>query len=293
MFKSVVIGFLLFVGSIAQAAETVKVAGSDNSAWSSLKYLPEFCKKYDLNVEYYQIPAKLTVSAMLVAVDRGEYDIVGFSSTSGFIANQNGADLFIIGNTSVGGVSLVAKPGITKITELKGKRVGSMRGSGSEMTFLMSLSKNGLTYEGDNPDVILVNMPVTVMGQAMIQGEVDAVVHTYPEMLEEINRGKGVAIETYNNQYRPLYATSKLGESRAKKFKQCLNDMYASLNTKSSDDLTKASKAGVVLPTIASVSYKLKPSVTNAELQEIANFMVKTGKLKSGYTVTDKFNQSK
>jgi hypothetical protein len=168
-----------------------------------------------------------------------------------------------------------------------------MRGSGSEMTFLMSLSKNGLTYEGDNPDVTLVNMPITVMGQAMIQGEVDAVVHTYPEMLEEINRGKGVAIETYNNQYRPLYATSKLGESRTKKFKLCLNDMYASLNTKNSDDLTKASKAGVVLPTIASVSYKLKPSVANAELQEIANFMVKTGKLKSGYTVTDKYNQSK
>lgn len=293
MIKSIAVGILLFASAVSQAADTIKVAGSDNAAWSSLKYLPEYCKKYDLNVEYFQMPAKLTVSAMLVAVDRGEYDIVGFSSTSGLIANQNGADLFVIGNTSAGGVSLVAKPGITKITELKGKRVGSMRGSGSEMTFLMSLSKNGLTYEGEKPDVTLVNMPVTVMGQAMIQGEVDAVVHPYPEMLEEINLGKGVAIEDYTNQYRPLYTTSKLGEARTKKFKRCFNDMYASLNAKNGEDIAKAAKAGAVLPTIASVSYKLKPSVSNAELQEIANFMMKTGKLKPGYVVTEKFNQSK
>ena len=276
------------------ANDTIKLAGSDNAAWSSLKFLPTYCKKYDLNVEYNQISAKLTVSALLVALDRGDYDVVGFSSTSGMIADQNGADIIVIANTASGGVSLVARPGITRIKDLRGKRVGSMKGSGSELTFLMSLSQNGMTYTGDNPDVKLVNMSVTSMGQALIQGDVDAVVHTYPEMLEEINIGKGTAIEHYTNQLRPLYTTSKIDSRKIDKFKKCFTDMYVALNDKKQHAVhDQARAAGVIMPSIASVSYSLNPSISNAELQRIADFMIQTGKLKPGYVVTDRYNRSK
>jgi NitT/TauT family transport system substrate-binding protein len=71
---------------------------------------------------------------------------------------------------------IIAKPGITSIKQLKGKKIGVEIGFVSHLLLLNALEKNGLT----EADVELINVPTNETPQVLASGDVDAIVAWQP-----------------------------------------------------------------------------------------------------------------
>merc|ERR1712058_66030 len=82
----------------------------------------------------------------------------------------------IINDYSNGNDMVVALPGITKVSQLKGKKVGVETGFVGHLLLLQALEENGLTES----DVELINYPTDQTPQALESGDVAAIVAWQP-----------------------------------------------------------------------------------------------------------------
>ena len=88
-------------------------------------------------------------------------------------------------------VSAVDQP-LTRVADLKGKKVGVARGGAQELLLLAELAKAGLTWS-DKPgkDVLLVYLPFADLNQALMQKQIDAMCQSEPQSSQAINKGFG------------------------------------------------------------------------------------------------------
>lgn len=115
------------------------------------------------------------IAGKLDVADGGSGRLVSLAATQPelfyIMANrQSGGDRY--------GLMVPAKSTAKSIQELKGKKIGTVSGSGSNSTFRVFLAKNGLAEK----DFQMVNMKVQDMQSALQQGLLDAAIAWEPQV---------------------------------------------------------------------------------------------------------------
>ncbi len=167
------------VASVAGAAEpTGKLIVADQS--ELVRNLLEASGQQEalgFNVEY---PNFAGGPAILEAIRAGALDIAYVGDTPPIQARASGTLLPIVGTFTreVAQYRLTSRPGlkIEKLSELKGKKLSYVEGSGRQVFLIEALNRAGLKLE----DVTLVNLRVADLPDALRSGAVDVAVLQEP-----------------------------------------------------------------------------------------------------------------
>lgn len=127
------------------------------------------------------------------AFSAGKVDAVCMTNGDQLVTGSSGAPsvAIVINDYSNGNDMVVAKPGIEKMQDLKGKKVGVELGLVSHLLLLKALESAGLSEK----DVQLVNVPTDQTPQALKSGSVDAIVAWQPnsgQALKELAGSKPI-----------------------------------------------------------------------------------------------------
>ena len=153
------------------AAPPLKIAYSDWPGWVAWEIA--IAKKWfaeegvNVNFEWYDYVASMD------AYVAGNVDAVCMTNGDALVTGATGKPSvgIIINDFSNGNDMIVAKPGITSITDLKGKKVGVEEGFVCHLLLLKGLESAGLM----DSDVTIVNTPTNETPQVLASGAVDAI----------------------------------------------------------------------------------------------------------------------
>lgn len=168
-------GFLL--APQAAAAEELRV-GVQQVPPDEVYLAKDWAKPYDLNVKITQFSSG---GDMLKAFLAGRVDVAnGGSARLVTLAAQQPDSFYIVGTQQSGGdrygVVVKADSTVADIEQLKGKKIGAVKGSGTYGTFLIYLKNHGLSEN----DFEVVNMKINDLPAAVEQGLVEAAVMWEP-----------------------------------------------------------------------------------------------------------------
>lgn len=211
----VVIGALLFaIASVSPSNAQMKVrfnwtSPASNLSASWVAYEEGFFKKNGLEVEMLHIPSTSRAIQTMMA---GE---IGFSYTDGrnaVQANLSGVDVVMLAGVANHFVfSLMARPEIKKISELKGRKIGITRiGSSSHTVTLWIMSRAGFKPE-DYQLVPLVEVPNVLT--AILAGQIDAGVLSPPTNFRARKAGLSELMDL--SKEGPEYVSVAVGSTRA------------------------------------------------------------------------------
>jgi NitT/TauT family transport system substrate-binding protein len=112
------------------------------------------------------------------AYSAGKVDAVAVTNGDALVTGSSGlaSVAILINDYSNGNDMVVAKPGITKMAQLKGKKVGVEVGFVSHFLLMNALQSAQLT----DKDIIIVNVPTDQTPQTLKSGSVDAIVAWQP-----------------------------------------------------------------------------------------------------------------
>jgi NitT/TauT family transport system substrate-binding protein len=168
MTKLLALSLLVLAGSAAQAQDSkVTLAMSGWTGFAPLTLAKEagIFKKNGLDVAIKKIPQK----DRHLAIASGDVQCAATTVETWIVWNANGVattQIFQL-DKSYGADGMVVKPGISKISDLKGKTVAaSAPGTAPYFTLAWMLKKNGLTPK----DVKVVNLEPQAAANAMIAG---------------------------------------------------------------------------------------------------------------------------
>lgn len=175
----------------AQAAEPLKIGYSDWPGWVAWEVAIEkgWFKEagVDVKFEWFDYVASMDAFAA------GKLDAVAMTNGDALVTGATGAQsvMIILNDFSNGNDMIVAKPGISSVKDLKGKKVGVEVGFVGHLLLLNALETVGLTES----DVELVNVPTNETPQVLASGDVDAVVAWQPssgQALESVPGSKAI-----------------------------------------------------------------------------------------------------
>lgn len=177
LFKSAALTLAATVFSLAaQAAEPLKIGYSDWPGWVAWQVAIEkdWFKEagVDVKFEWFDYVASMDAFAA------GKLDAVAMTNGDTLVTGASGAQgvMIIVNDYSFGNDMIVARPGITSVKELKGKKIGVEVGFVSHLMLLNALKGAGLSES----DVTLVNVPTNETPQVLASGDVDAIVAWQP-----------------------------------------------------------------------------------------------------------------
>jgi len=122
---------------------------------------------------------------IIAAMENGSIDVGYIGQGAHKLCINGRATIFALSHIS-NGDALIGGPGITKVEELKGKKVAYSSGSSSEDILVNSLTKYGMTMS----DIEAVDMDASAIVTAMLSNGVDACATWSPnslKILEELN----------------------------------------------------------------------------------------------------------
>lgn len=167
-FSIVAAAIALALGTAAQAQETkvaIGISGWTGFAPLTLAKEAGIFKKHGLDVSIKKIPQK----DRHLAIASGDIQCAATTVETWIVWNANGVattQIFQL-DKSYGADGMVVKPGITKISDLKGKTVAaSAPGTSPYFALAWMLHKNGLSVK----DVKVVNLEPQAAANAMIAG---------------------------------------------------------------------------------------------------------------------------
>ena len=167
---------MLLGSSLAHSAEPLRIGYSDWPGWVIWEVPIEkgWFKEAGLDVKFEWFDYVASMDAFAA----GKIDVVGMTNGDTLVTGSTGAKsvIFLLNDYSNGNDMIIAKPGITSIEELKGKKIGVEVGFVSHLLLLNALEKNGLTEK----DVELINVPTNETPQVLASGQVDAIVAWQP-----------------------------------------------------------------------------------------------------------------
>ena len=292
---SVLAAAMLF-STAAKAAEPLRIGYSDWPGWVLWEVALEkgWFKEAGLDVKFEWFD----YVASMDAFGAGKIDVVGMTNGDTLVTGSTGAKsvIFLLNDYSNGNDMVIAKPGITSVKELKGKKIGVEVGFVSHLLLLNALKKNGMTEK----DVELVNVPTNETPQVLASGQVDAIVAWQPSSgiaLQLVPGSKAI----YTSADEPgliydVYAASpKVYANRKDDLKKLLKVWYKSVDyfydPKTREDAIKimASRVG-----LKPAEYKTFVNGTKIlTLAEAKKYMTKADGFKSvtGSTkISDDFN---
>lgn len=127
------------------------------------------------------VPVELTwleYVPSMEAFTAGKVDAVCVTNGDQLVTGANGAPsvAVLLNDYSNGNDMVVARPGVEKMTDLKGKKIGVELGFVSHLLLLNALKSAGMSPS----DVTLVNVPTHETPQALSKGDVEAIVAWQP-----------------------------------------------------------------------------------------------------------------
>lgn len=165
----------LTLASVASAAP-LKIAYSDWPGWVAWEVAIQkgWLKDAGVDAEFLWFEYGPSMEAFTA----GKVDAVMVTNGDALVTGANGAKNVIVMLTdySNGNDMIVARPGITSIKDLKGKKIGIEVGFVEHLMLLNALKKNGLT----EADVTIVNTPTNQTPQVLASGQVDAIAAWQP-----------------------------------------------------------------------------------------------------------------
>jgi NitT/TauT family transport system substrate-binding protein len=195
--------------------------------------MKEVCPKYNIKIDEKIFAKGIDI---LPAISAGEIDISASGLDGAIAGRAQGLPVYIVASFAKGGVRIVAAKdsGITKVTDLKGKKVGVPRGGTQELALLTELDKYGLTWS-DKPgkDVQIVYMGgYPDVNQALQSKNIDAMSQSEPFSSQAINKGYGTeVVKPYDTPMgapsRGFVMTEKLYNEKhdvARRVMQCFVD---------------------------------------------------------------------
>jgi NitT/TauT family transport system substrate-binding protein len=167
---------LALVCPAAAMSAPLKIAYSDWPGWVAWEVAVEkkmFAKK-GVEAEFFWFDYVASMDAFAA----GQVDAVAMTNGDTLVTGATGAAavMILLNDYSNGNDMVVARPGITELKQLKGKKIGVEVGFVSHLLLLDGLTKAGLKES----DVTLVNMPTNEAAQVLASGDVDAVVAWQP-----------------------------------------------------------------------------------------------------------------
>jgi NitT/TauT family transport system substrate-binding protein len=223
---------LLTTAGAARAQDVVKLGNLKFAHYGAVSYMKEHCKKFGLDVQEIVFPKGIDIFPALI---RGEVDLAASAADAAIANRSGGGQVLVVAGFAKGGARLVAASDekITRLADLKGKKVGVARGGAQELLLLAELSKAGLTWS-DSPgkDVQLVYLPFADLNQALLQKQIAAMCQSEPQSSQAINKGFGKEVlKPYDTPLgepvRVMVMTEKLYRDRpqvAQKVLDCFVD---------------------------------------------------------------------
>lgn len=171
----------------AHAAEPLKIGYSDWPGWVAWEVAIEkqWFKKagVDVKFEWFDYVASMDAFAA------GKLDAVAMTNGDTLVTGSTGGKgvMVILNDYSNGNDMIVARPGITSVAQLKGKKVGVEIGFVGHLLLLNALEKAGLKES----EVELVNVPTNETPQVLASGDVDAIVAWQPNSGQALKQVPG------------------------------------------------------------------------------------------------------
>lgn len=178
----------------AFADDVVRLGNLKFAHYGAVSYMKVIGPKYGLKIEERMFAKGVDIMPAIVA---GQIDVSASALDAAIAGRAQGAPIYAVAGFAKGGVRLVAKKGlpISKVADLKGKKVGVARGGAQELILYAELVKAGLTYS-DQPgkDVQIMFMAYADLNQALAAGSIDAMCQSEPQASQAINKGFGVEV---------------------------------------------------------------------------------------------------
>lgn len=162
--------------------------------YGTIAYMKEIAPKYGLKIEEKIFAKGID---MLPGLIQGNLDLAASAAEGAIEARAGGAPIYIVAGFAAGGARIVGRSDLKwkGSTDLRGKKVGVVRGSAQQMLLLAELATLNYTPSTEpGRDVQLVYLPFAKLNEALEKQEVDAVCHSEPQASQAISKGFGVDV---------------------------------------------------------------------------------------------------
>ena len=179
----------------AGADDLVRVGALKAVHYTTLWYLPQVGAKHGIKFEVLEFKKGLDA---MEAMKAGAIDVASSGSDGAIAARASGVPVNIVAGFSKGGVMLVGRSdlSIKAVADLKGRKVGVVRGGAQELALFMTLAKAGLTWsEKGDKDVTLVYLgSYPTVNEALATKNIDAMTQIEPQAAIAVAKGFGKEI---------------------------------------------------------------------------------------------------
>jgi NitT/TauT family transport system substrate-binding protein len=176
--------------------------------------MKELCPKHGIALQERIFAKGLDIVPGILA---GEIDLAASALDAAIAGRAAGAPVYIVAGFAKGGARLVARKGanISRVEDLKGRKVGTARGGAQELLLYAELDKHGLSAR----DIQVVFLQYADLNGALQQGQLDAISQSEPQSSQAIRQGYGVElVKPYDTPMgepiRALVMTEKLYANR-------------------------------------------------------------------------------
>src|SRR5437764_14176672 len=136
----------LSVALAARGEDVVRLGNLKFAHYGAVSHMKEICPKHGLRLEERMFAKGLDIVPGILA---GEIDLAA-SALDGAVAGRvAGAPVYVVAGFAKGGARILARKdgGITRIEQLKGRKVGTARGGAQELLLYAELDKHGLAVK--------------------------------------------------------------------------------------------------------------------------------------------------
>ena len=204
----------LFLSVAARAEDVVRLGNLKFAHYGAVSHMKEVCPKYGVRLEERMFAKGLDIVPGILA---GEIDLAASALDGAVAGRAASAPVYVVAGFAKGGARILAKKdgGITKIEQLKGRKVGTARGGAQELLLYAELDKHGLAIK----DVQVVFLAYADLNQALQAAQVDAISQSEPQSSQAIRQGYAVElVKPYDTPIgepiRALVMTEKLYGNR-------------------------------------------------------------------------------
>ena len=203
----------------ARAEDLVRLGNLKFAHYGAVSHMKEVCPKHGVRLEERMFAKGLDIVPGIIA---GEIDLAASALDGAIAGRASGAPVFVVAGFAKGGARIVARKdsGVTKLSDLKGKKVGTARGGAQELLLYAELDKVGLSWSNEpGKDVRILFLAYADLNQALQSGQLEAISQSEPQSTQAIRQGYGVElVKPYDTPIgepvRALVMTEKLYGNR-------------------------------------------------------------------------------
>ena len=209
----------LTVAVAARAEDVVRLGNLKFAHYGAVSHMKEICPKHGIRLEERMFAKGLDIVPGILA---GEIDLAASALDGAIAGRASGAPVLVVAGFAKGGARILARKdgGVTRLADLKGKKVGTARGGAQELLLYAELAKAGLTWSDQaGKDVRIMFLAYADLNQALQSGQLGAISQSEPQSSQAIRQGYAVElVKPYDTPIgepvRALVMTEKLYGNR-------------------------------------------------------------------------------